>query len=201
MGSPEAVTYSGPTYIAIRSGKHNSSTALTHANDFDELLELNIFEKLCKTETGSIKPIVIISVDGGPDENPRYDKVIKIVIDHFKNYNLDAIFVVTNAPGRSAYNRVERRMAPLSHELSSLIMPQDHFGSHLSSDGKTIDDNIEIENFKFAAEILCEIWSNMVIDNYNVQAVYVEPGELLPEIKNVDPVWYASHVRASQYLL
>ena len=29
------ITYSGPTYIAIRSGKHDSSTAYTHGRDFE----------------------------------------------------------------------------------------------------------------------------------------------------------------------
>lgn len=34
MGKPEAVTYSGPTYISIRSGKHSASTASSHAEDY-----------------------------------------------------------------------------------------------------------------------------------------------------------------------
>ena len=52
------------------------------------------------------------SVDGGPDENPRYQKTIACAIDYFHTYDLDAFFLVTNAPGRSAFSRVERRMAP-----------------------------------------------------------------------------------------
>ncbi|XP_033217552.1 uncharacterized protein LOC117173210 [Belonocnema kinseyi] len=39
MGRPDAVTYSGPTYIAIRSGKHALSTASTHSKDFERLLK------------------------------------------------------------------------------------------------------------------------------------------------------------------
>lgn len=42
-GSPEAVTYSGPTYVAIRSGKHSSSNAETHAIVIHKLSE---FRKL-----------------------------------------------------------------------------------------------------------------------------------------------------------
>lgn len=37
MGRPEAVSYIGPKYIAIRSGKHSSSTATSHAQDLDAL--------------------------------------------------------------------------------------------------------------------------------------------------------------------
>lgn len=42
------VTYSGPTYVAIRSGKHSSSTAASHALDFNTLLSLPEFEDLTK---------------------------------------------------------------------------------------------------------------------------------------------------------
>ena len=40
LGRPECVGYSGPTYVSIRSGKHSSSTALSHALDFERLLEI-----------------------------------------------------------------------------------------------------------------------------------------------------------------
>ena len=77
-----------------------------------------------------MKPVIVITVDGGPDENPRYQKVIETAVHHFVQNNLDAYFIATNAPGRSAFNRVERRMAPLSKELSGLILPHDNYGSH-----------------------------------------------------------------------
>ena len=43
-----------------------------------------------------LKPILIITVDGGPDENPRYEKTINCAIDLFRSYNLDALFLATN---------------------------------------------------------------------------------------------------------
>lgn len=107
-GDPSAVTYSGPTYVAIRSGKHSSSTADSNAKDFNRLLELPEFDPITKTPEGSMKPVAIFTVDGGPDENPRYQKVIANAIQHFKDFNLDVLIIATNAPGRSAYNRVER---------------------------------------------------------------------------------------------
>ncbi|GBP20877.1 hypothetical protein EVAR_80696_1 [Eumeta japonica] len=97
MGRPEAVSYSGPTYIAIRSGKHSSSTATSHAQDLDTLLTIESFSKFIKNIDSKVKPVLIISSDGGPDENPRYRKVIAHAIDHFKQYDLDAVFIVTNA--------------------------------------------------------------------------------------------------------
>jgi len=81
------------------------------------MVELPEFEKAALID-GNLKPVVIISVDGGPDENPRYPKTIQAAITLFKKYDLDALFMVTNAPSRSAFTEVERRMSPLSHELS-----------------------------------------------------------------------------------
>ncbi|GBP32447.1 hypothetical protein EVAR_24611_1 [Eumeta japonica] len=115
IGRPNAVTYSGLTYIAIRFGKHSSSTAKTYYSDFNRILQLPEF-----TDFAS-KSAVIFSVHGGPDENPKYPKVIASVIKKFRELNLDAVFIATNAPGRNAFNRVERRMASLSLPLSGAI--------------------------------------------------------------------------------
>ncbi|CAF5175105.1 unnamed protein product, partial [Rotaria magnacalcarata] len=42
----ERVSYSGPTFAAVRSGKHDHSSAIAHANDFDTLVQLPEFEKV-----------------------------------------------------------------------------------------------------------------------------------------------------------
>ncbi|KAI9555887.1 hypothetical protein GHT06_018404 [Daphnia sinensis] len=67
IGNPAAVGYSGPTYIAVRSGKHSSSTAFAHGFDFERLLELPEFEEIAKTDAvdKTVKPIIILSVDAG----------------------------------------------------------------------------------------------------------------------------------------
>ena len=132
LGNKEAVSYSGSTYIAIRSGKHSSSTAMSHGLDFERLLHLKEFEDMTRSSIYRlVKPLFVFSVDGGPDENPRYQKVIKVAIHRFVQHDLDALFIAANAFGRSAFNRVERKMAPLSRELSGLILPHDRYGSHL----------------------------------------------------------------------
>ena len=203
MGNCEAVTYSGPTFIAIRSGKHSSSTAYSHGFDFDTLLQLPEFSSMVKNpDDGSVKPIFIFTVDGGPDENPRYQKVIDVAIHHFNSYNLDAIYIATNAPGRSAFNRVERRMAPLSKELSGVILPHETYGSHLDNKGKTVDPEMEKKNFEAAGKVLSEIWSKVVIDQHPVVATYVDPNgsSLDPQTMVAkDAKWFAEHVRTSLY--
>ena len=82
VGHAEDVGYSGPTYISIRSGKHDSSSAATHAWDFERLKQLPEFEDTLYVK-GKMKPVVIVCADGGPDENCRYIKVIQAAIHHF----------------------------------------------------------------------------------------------------------------------
>lgn len=65
------VMYSGPTYIAVRSGKHCSSTASSHAIDLERILKLESFQTSMKNSNALPKPVWMISVDGGPDENLR----------------------------------------------------------------------------------------------------------------------------------
>lgn len=205
LGKPDAVGYSGPTYIAIGSGKHSSSTAYSHALDFERLLNIEEFDLITKDPNNNlVKPILIFSVDGGPDENPRYQKVIDCAINTFIKHDLDALFIATNAPKRSAFNRVERRMAPLSKELSGLILPHDFYGTHLDSQGNTVDLNLEKLNFKKAGDTLAEIWSAVTIDNFSTVAEYIdeEKSEILPDsMITKTQNWWSKHVRTSQYLL
>ena len=58
-----------------------------------------------------------------------------------------------------AYNIAERRMAPLSHDLAGLILPHDHFGSHLNDSGETVNVDLEDLNFRKAGQILAETWN------------------------------------------
>ena len=84
-------------------------------------------------------------MDGGPDENPSFPKTIDVYIQHFKR-DFDVLLVTTNAPGLSAYIFVEQKMAPLSKELAGRI-PHDLFGNHLDTQKKTVDLELEKENF------------------------------------------------------
>ncbi|XP_037033492.1 uncharacterized protein LOC119072388 isoform X2 [Bradysia coprophila] len=202
VGNKKAVTYSGPTYISIRSAKHCSSTAYSHAKDMATLMDLEEFETFCKDDSGEFKPIIIITTDGGPDENPRYEKRIDCAIAEFKKFNADAIFIATNAPGRSAFNRVERRMAPLSRDLAGMIIDHQQLGAHLNEKGETIDVELEKKNFEAAGKLLAEIWSETVIDKHPTIASYVPPeeSEICPGEK-VTELWKSAHVREGHYFL
>ena len=92
-------------------------------------------------------------------------------------------------------------MAPLSHQLSGLILPYDHFGTHLDSKNNTVDKELKLKIFKHAGEILAAVWNEMVVDGYSVHAEYVPPqaDKILPP-PEIDE-WYAKHVKDSQYCL
>ena len=132
--------------------------------------------------------ILFTESDGAQDEAPRFPKPMHCAVNLFKKYKFDAVILGVNAAGLSAFNPVERRMAPLSHDLAGLILPHDTFGSHLDGSGKTIDLELEKKNFHAAAEALSEVWSSTKIDNFDVDCKAVRPGcELKPDEQT--PEW------------
>ena len=74
---------------------------------------------------------------------PDIQKTIECATDFFLSQDLDAFFIVTNTPGRSAFNRVERRMVKFSKELSGVVLPHDNFGYHLNAKEETINKKLE----------------------------------------------------------
>ena len=166
------ISYSGPTYVAIRNGKHDSSTAYSHGKDFNHAMEMKEFQELVKVDDVT-KPIATILCNGGPDENPRFPKTLNVSIQHFKEFNFDVMLVSTLAPGMSAYNNVER-MAPFSKTLAGVLLPHDTFSTHLDSQRRTTDVELEKQNFKAAGKLLAEIWNDLVLDKFPVVSEYVE---------------------------
>jgi hypothetical protein len=155
------------------------------------------FQLLSILINGEVKPIVLRLTDGGPDQNPRFKKVISSAIRQFKLHNLDVLIVITNAPGRSAFNPVERRMAALSKQLSGVILPHDHFGTHLDSQHRTINTELELLNFAKAGEELCHYWKEVA-----TKAEYVHPEESeIEEPEEISEDWKSNHVLFTKYNL
>lgn len=178
----------GPTYISIRSAKHDRLTHESHARDFDYLVQLKEFEKFARDHLGRVKPVVVMCVDNlGAENNTRYSRTLSSAIDRFKKYNLDALFIVNQAPGQTLFNTIERRLAPLTHDLAGLILPHDLFGTHLNDLGLTEHAELEKSNFKQTADVLAEVWSMNVLDEYPVVAEYINPSPFIDEqLKLVD---------------
>ena len=49
---------------------------------------------------------MIVTVDGDPGENPRYDKTIKCSIKYLAENGLDAFYLATNATCGSRYDQI-----------------------------------------------------------------------------------------------
>ncbi|XP_065652709.1 uncharacterized protein LOC136079986 [Hydra vulgaris] len=118
----------------------------------------------------------------------RFPKTLATAVDLFRLLDLDALLHGVNAAGLSAFNPVELKMAPLSHDLAGIILPHYYFGNHLGSSGKTIDQKFELENFQKAASILVQVWEKTVIDGYPVYCQAVPVGKAY-EPPTPDPVW------------
>ena len=73
------------------------------------------------------KATMMVTIDGGSDENLRYTNTIKCAIDYFVFENLNLPSIATRPPGGSAFNHCERRMAPESKEISGIISEDDQF--------------------------------------------------------------------------
>ena len=108
---------------------------------------------------------------------------------------------MTNAPGLSAFNKVERRMYHLSKELTGIVLPHDTFGTHLRN-GKTVDTYLEKTNFKAAGEALADIWNRLEIDKHKVVAEFIEnpPSDEAKQFK-ATPQFKNKHVFETQYMV
>ena len=92
-----SIGYNGPTYIAIRSGKHDKSSAASHIEDFQTLLSLDEFKKACLKD-GILKPLLFVSVDGGLGEAPKNTIILEAWVTIFKECDLDMAVIFTHAP-------------------------------------------------------------------------------------------------------
>ena len=65
------VTYSGATYIGIKSARHSEWSAFAHFQDMMRVRSLPEFATSFQTDRHEEKKVMIVTVDGGLDENPR----------------------------------------------------------------------------------------------------------------------------------
>ena len=125
--------------------------------------------------------------------------MLSVAIGHLRKYKLNVYIVMIHAPGMSAYNYVECRMAPLSKALAGVVLDHDACGTHLDDSGRTIDVELEKENFRVASKVLADTWSELELDESPVIAEYVEKERCYPD--DIDQLWVSQHCRISQYFL
>ena len=197
VGDRSCVKFSGPTYIQVKSLKHTSSNAFVQAELVNEAIDKE--PAYTQTEDGLTKPVLIMTVDG--HDGPRFPSTRAVLSSLFIERDLDFIWCATNAAGLSAYHFVERRMAPLSSQLSGVVLPHDHFGSHLNNKAETIDTDLEKKNFVKAGEVLCELWNDMTIDGHSVNASFKNPDEDVRSFDEPSGAWIEAHCLISKYSL
>ena len=207
VGRNDAVQYVGPTAIRIRSCKHDSSTAMSHLADFSDLLSYggdDAQNECAMSSEQQARAVLILRPDGGPDQNPRHQKNQDCYIKLFKDNELDSLIIVLSPEGLSAFNPCERRMAPLSRELSGVMFDHQHFGNHLNSQKKTIDKDLEYQNFKYAGQALASLQSDMGgIGGHAVDAKQVDPvsSENTIEVPAIDEAQKCAHMIRSRYFV
>ncbi|CAG8777658.1 6654_t:CDS:2, partial [Gigaspora margarita] len=173
---------SGQLAIFIRPEYFVGTSSLTHIADLLNLVNDQDFVSVLLKEN-DVRPIWIILVDRGPDENPK----------HFKNI-IDA------------YNSMERSMASLSEKLASITLPIDEYSMHLNSQGNVVDEELAQRNFEFSGNRLYELWSRD-----DIYAILIFGGSkemFLPSIAKgmnghyIDPIYalqYFNKLKIPQY--
>ena len=91
-------------------------------------------------------------------------------------------------------------MAPLSKDTSGIILPYDTYGTHLDASNNTIDDDLEVRNFKAAGNVLADIWSESVIGEHPVVSRCIDPQDRDLNARTTED-WKSKHVSQSQYML
>ena len=94
------ICLNGPTYIAIRSRKHNKNLAASHQKDLWALIETNNIQRSCMKD-GKIKPLFFVSIDGGPDKAPKNTLTLDYWLSVFLDFDLDLLVAFIHAPGSS----------------------------------------------------------------------------------------------------
>ena len=99
------------------------------------------------------------------------------------------------------FSQAERRMFPLSKELTGVVLPHDTYGNHLDSAGKTIDTDLEMKNFEAAGGALCSLWNDLEIDGFKTVAEYIKdpPSTEIQEFV-ASPEFRRDHVFETQYM-
>ncbi|CAG8515493.1 41962_t:CDS:2 [Gigaspora margarita] len=111
--------------------------SITNSEDYDKVIRIE--EK--------IKPLWVLLVDSKPDENPKHLKNIIEYCKLFRFLDLDYLTVHTYTPGQSSFNPMKRGMAPLSSKLAGIILSIDHYSTHLNSQGKVINEELQKKIF------------------------------------------------------
>ena len=121
--------------------------------------------------------MLLLRSENDPDEAPRNPSTQADCIQLFVKLELVVIILVSLPVGYSPFSPCERQMAPLSKQLTTVILDHKHYGSYLDSSTKTVDVALERQNFEHAETRLAGFFSAMVLDGQETFAQCVKPPE------------------------
>ena len=74
--------------------------------------------------------------------------MISAAVDYFCTYDLDALYIVTSPIDNHLDQNIHKRIVPIAKDLSKVILPYEHFGSHYDGNNDTIDEVLEKMNYE-----------------------------------------------------
>lgn len=175
-------------FLSELESKHDSRTATTHAADFEAVFHLGGFKEVICNSAGYVKPIVIITVDGGPDNSGSTTSMHSLLpVMH------QAIVHTMLSKG------IWHHYLMTSWDLFCHMITMDHTLIPMAK----LDSDLEKANFKKVGETLAEVWNQTVIGDYSVHVKYVEPevSSNAPDLPISSQQWCCNHVQQSQYCL
>ena len=124
----DSATERGGQVVAfVKSLKFQRSTSYQHGRDLLQLVE-EYAPLFMVPSTTWLKPVMVLMVDGGQDENPRFYGSVMTNALVFMRLRLEGFVIFTRAAGFSCYNAVERAQCFLTCILDGCRFESDHYG-------------------------------------------------------------------------
>lgn len=140
--------YQGKVSVIYKDSIFQASSPWRHVTELRKLLESN--------ET--VKPVLMIFSDGGPDHRLTYHSVKLSLIILFKALDLDLLIAGRTAPGHSWLNPVERIMSTLNIALQNTALARDSCTSDQEQVLKSANSMSEIRKKAEKVPGLKEAW-------------------------------------------
>ena len=61
---------------------------------------------------------------------------------------MDALYIATTAIDNHLDANIQSRMIPIAKDISNVILPYEHFGTHYDGNNDTIDEDLEKANYE-----------------------------------------------------
>ena len=121
--------------VVKASGVHQKNPA-QHAADLDMLQNLETLKPVSNQDSGKVKEIECIRVDGASDEGPSHAEVQFLWTERHLNRPTKVTLVTTRSSGDSFLNRVELQNGCLSQGDANLFIPSTLCGEAYDEEGQ-----------------------------------------------------------------